>query len=194
MDMGMQDHGLTPGMERCNDARFPSDVPRIEKELVECVSYARKEQIGHAPYIQEPYRVKFMGQGEDHVVMAASQKSFLLPLKPLLYLKPIALRTDAMSARVVPLSLKMPLGARLNMTAKLSGPAFHKSIGSLSDMIRQLVALLIGIVCFFHYLLNGCLSHMDNECNILILFHLFSSTDIRLKYLYYDIILPPSIK
>jgi hypothetical protein len=138
-------------------------MPFVEKELVECVSYARKEQIGHAPYIQEPYRVKFMGQGEDHVVMAASEKPFLLPLKPLLYLKPIALRTDAMSARVVPLSLVMPLGARLHMTAKLSGPAFHKSIGSVSNMMRQLVGLLIGTVSYPHYLLKGCLSHMDND-------------------------------
>jgi hypothetical protein len=182
MDMGMEDHGLTPGMQGCNDAGPPSNMSWIEKELIECIPNARKEQISHASYIQKPYRVKFMRQGKDHVVMAASEKSFLLPLKPLLYLKPIALRTDAMSARVVPLPLIMPLGARLHMTAKLSGPAFHKSIGSVSNMMRQLVDLLIGTVSYPHYLLKGCLSHMDNERNILILFNLFSSTDIRRKY------------
>jgi hypothetical protein len=98
MDMGMENHSLTPGMQRCNDAGLPSDMPCIEKEFKERVSDAAEEQIGHLPYIQEPYRVKFMGQSEDHVVMATSKKSLLLSLKPLLYLKPIALRTDTMPA------------------------------------------------------------------------------------------------
>jgi hypothetical protein len=98
MDMGMKNHGLTPGMQRCNDAGSPSDMPCIEKEFKERVPDACEKQIGHLPYIQEPYRVKFMGQSEDHVIMAASEKSCLLPLKPLLYLKPIALRTHTMSA------------------------------------------------------------------------------------------------
>jgi hypothetical protein len=67
----MEDHGLAPCVQGCDDARFSPNMSFIEKEFIECIPYARKEEIGHAPYIQEPYPVDFMGQGEDHVVMAA---------------------------------------------------------------------------------------------------------------------------
>jgi hypothetical protein len=98
MNVRMDHHRLTPCVQCGNDPGFSANMSFIEKEFIERVPDARKEQIGHLPYIQEPYRIKVMGQGEDHVVMAASENSFLLPLKPLLYLKPIALRTDTMSA------------------------------------------------------------------------------------------------
>ena len=117
MEVGMQDHGLTPGVERCDDARFCTDVFRVAKELVECLPHADKEQRGHVPHIQQPQIVQFMRQREDHVVMTAGKKPFLLPLQPLSDANPIALRADPMTARVVPLPVVMSFWTRFHVTA-----------------------------------------------------------------------------
>ena len=98
VDMGMEDHGLTPRVERCDDARFCADVSRVEKKLVKGVPHTGKEKRGHNPHIQQPQIVQFMGQREDHVIMTAGKKSHLLPFQPLSDANPIALRTDPMAA------------------------------------------------------------------------------------------------
>jgi len=98
MNVRMEDHRLTPRVQCCNNTGFAPDVLFIEKELIECISDAGKKKIGHGLYVQKPQFIQFMRESEDHMVMTAGEESFFLPLKPLLYPDPVALRTESMSA------------------------------------------------------------------------------------------------
>lgn len=118
MEVGMQDHGLTPRVERCDDTRFCAQVSRVEKELVEGVPHTGKEERGHMPHVQQPQIVQFMRQREDHVIMATGKKSDLLPLQPLRDTNPITLRADPMTTRVVPLPMVVTFRTGLRMSTE----------------------------------------------------------------------------
>ncbi len=154
MDMGMEDHCLAPGMQRCDHARFTSDMSCIGKELTKRISYAGKKKIGHIPYVGKPEVVQFMGYGEDHMIMTAGEKPFFLSLKPLFYANPVTLRAHAITAGIIPLSVIVSFGACLNMAPKLGSTALYQRLCRFSDMKREPVGFLIVLICLFRYCLN----------------------------------------
>jgi hypothetical protein len=98
MDMGMENHRLTPRMQCCNDSGFASDMSCIEKEFIERISDAGEKKISHDFCIHKPYIAQFMGHSENHMIMTASEDSFFLFFKPLFYTNPVALRAEAVTA------------------------------------------------------------------------------------------------
>jgi len=161
VNMGMEDHGLAPGVQCSDDAWFAADMSCIGEDLKERVSYAGKEQIGHGLYIQKPQFIEFMREGEDHMVVGTGKDSPFLFFEPLFYTNPIALGAESMAAGIIPLSLVMTFRTCLHMTAKLCGAALHKGLCCLADIERELMGPLITVKCLFHYLLNGCPRHKD---------------------------------
>jgi hypothetical protein len=98
MDMVMENERLTPGVQCRYDSRLCPDMPLIKKELKQAVPNGNEEYVRHPPHVQYPNIVKLMGNGEDHMIMGAAEQSLILFFEPLLKLKPIALRADAMFA------------------------------------------------------------------------------------------------
>lgn len=135
VEVGMEDHGLAPGMESCDDARLCTKVLGVEEELEKGIPHAGKEEGGHAPDVLKPDLVEFMGDGEYQVIMTAGKKPFLLPFQPLGDLRPLALRAEAMAAGVVPVSLIVAFRTGFHMAAQFGGSADHERTGCLPHMI-----------------------------------------------------------
>ena len=93
--------------------------------------------------LEEPDLVELMGDGEDHVVMAARKEPFLLPFQPLGDLRPLALRAEAMAAGVVPVALIVAFGTGFHVTAQFGGATHHEGTGSLADVVGERMGLLI---------------------------------------------------
>jgi hypothetical protein len=161
MEVGMEHHGLAPRVESGNDAGLCADMFGVEKKLVESVFHAGKEETGHGPHIEKPEFIQFMGDGEDHVVMTAGKEAFFLPFEPLRDLRPLALRTEAMTAGVVPVPLVVTFRAGFHMTAKFAGAAKHKSTGCFADMMGERMGPLIGRIDRLHDLLDCRSPHRD---------------------------------
>jgi hypothetical protein len=144
VEVGMEDHGLTPGVEGGNDAGLCADMFWIREELEEGIPYALEEEAGHLPDVEEPEIIELMGDGEDDVVMAAGEKSLLLPFQPLRDLCPFALRAEAMAAGVVPMPLIVAFRTCFHVTAEFGGSAHHQRTRRLADVERKRMGLLVG--------------------------------------------------
>src|SRR5262249_10950590 len=85
-----------------------------------------------------------MGQGEDDMIIVTRQEPRLLQRQPALGLEIRALGTGAVTARVVPDTGDVAVGARLDMAAQRGGATLHDGACGSADVGRERVHLLVG--------------------------------------------------
>jgi len=56
MDVRMDQQGLGPGMQRCDNAGFGSHIPFIAKQLKKGIPRTRKQYLCHQPGIEMPQK------------------------------------------------------------------------------------------------------------------------------------------
>ena len=133
----MQYQGLTPGMQRGEDARLRAQVLRVRQQGAQRVPHGLKQQGRHHGDIGQPQRVEVMGQGEDHLIMVTRQEPRPLPRQPALGLEIRTLRTCPVAARVVPDTGDVAVRAGLHMAAQRGRPALHDGARSSADVGGQ---------------------------------------------------------
>ncbi len=157
--MGMQDQGLTPRVQRREDARLRAQVLRVGQKLDEGRAHGLKQQRGHHRHVGQPQRIEGVGQGEDDVVMITGQQSGALHGEPALGLEIRTLRTGAVAARVVPDARDMPVGTGLDMAPEGGGAALHNGTGRAANVEGQEVRLLVSGKRVLEDLLQGDGAH-----------------------------------
>lgn len=120
-----------------------------------------KKEGGHGFHIEKPEIIELMGDGEDHMIVAARKEATLLTFQPLGDPCPLALRAEAMAAGVVPVTLIMAFGTGFHMAAKLGSSAYHQGAGSLADVIGERMGLFIRRIDGLHDLLDTGPPHSD---------------------------------
>jgi hypothetical protein len=117
MEMWMQHQGLTPGMQRREDARLRPKILGVRQQGPQGVADRLKQQRRHHRDVGQPQRVELMGEGKDDMVMVTRQQPRLLESQPALGLEVGTLRTRPMPTGVVPDAGHMAIGTRLHMAA-----------------------------------------------------------------------------
>src|SRR5262245_20533351 len=82
-----QHQGLTPGMQRREDAWLRPEILGVCQQGAQSVADRLKQQSRHDRDVGQPQRVELMGQGEDDMVMITGQEPRLLHSQPALGLE-----------------------------------------------------------------------------------------------------------
>lgn len=146
MQVRMQHQGLTPRVQRRDDARLSTEILGGAQQGTPRVARGLKQQRAHHRHIGQPQGMQIMGQREDHMGVITGEQPRLLESQPALSLERGALGTGPVPTRIVPDAGHVAIRTGLDMLPEGRGPALHDGTRGAPNVAGQrMSAFIVGI-------------------------------------------------